>query len=246
MQLATHTERSNLMNSTSPLVLALDTSDISVAHQWIDATRESIGVYKLGLEFFSTFGPSGVEEIVSRHQCEIFLDLKLHDIPHTVAGATRSVAHLRPKFLTVHASGGSAMINAAVEQGPGINITAVTILTSLSDESVKEIGFSQSALESATQLATLAVGAGAKAIVSSPFEIVSIRKSVGDSTMIITPGVRPADSSGGDDQVRTMTPKQALNLGANFVVIGRPITSLWSKGAKAMGERSAQFLQERS
>ena len=232
------------MNNSSPLILALDTSDIKTAHEWIESTRDSIGVYKLGLEFFCTFGSKGVAEIVAQHDVDIFLDLKLHDIPHTVAGAARAVSHLEPRFLTVHASGGEAMIASAVEAAPGTDITAVTILTSLSDDDVKAIGYANNALLSAAQLAGVAVQAGARAIVCSPFEIEAIRKSVGDKPIIITPGVRPADSQGGDDQVRVMTPAQALSRGANFVVIGRPITSLWSQGAQALKEKAAQILAE--
>lgn len=232
------------MSNSSPLILALDTSDLKTAHEWIESTSESIGIYKLGLEFFCTFGSKGVAEILSQHDVEIFLDLKLHDIPHTVAGATRAVSHLKPRFLTVHASGGAAMIASAVESAPHIDITAVTILTSLSDEDVKNVGFANNALNSAAQLAALAVDAGARAIVCSPFEIEAIRNSVGPKPIIITPGVRPADSKASDDQVRVMTPSQALTRGANFVVIGRPITSLWSQGALAMKEMAAQILAE--
>jgi orotidine-5'-phosphate decarboxylase len=232
------------MNKSSPLILALDTSDLATAHSWIDSTHESIGVYKLGLEFFCTFGTKGVEEIIAQHNVDIFLDLKLHDIPHTVSGATRAVSHLKPRFLTVHASGGSAMISSAVESAPATDITAVTILTSLSDDDVKNIGYADNALRSAAQLAALAVHAGARAIVCSPFEIEAIRNCVGDKPIIITPGVRPADSQGGDDQVRVMTPAQALSRGANYVVIGRPITSLWSQGPLAMKEKAAQILAE--
>ncbi|MCX6437724.1 MAG: orotidine-5'-phosphate decarboxylase [Actinobacteria bacterium] len=232
------------MSNSSPLILALDTSDIKTAHEWIESTRDSIGVYKLGLEFFCTFGSKGVAEILAQHDVDIFLDLKLHDIPHTVAGAARAVSHLEPRFLTVHASGGGAMIASAVAAAPGIDMTAVTILTSLSDDDVKAIGYANNALLSAAQLAGVAVQAGARAIVCSPFEIEAIRKSVGDKAIIITPGVRPADSQGGDDQVRVMTPAQALSRGANFVVIGRPITSLWSQGAQALKEKAAQILAE--
>lgn len=244
MQLALRIEAMNNMSNPSPLILALDTSDLKTAHAWIENTQDSIGVYKLGLEFFCTFGSKGVEEIVAQHNVDIFLDLKLHDIPHTVAGATRAVSHLKPRFLTVHASGGLAMITQAVESAPETDITAVTILTSLSEEDVRNIGFANSALESAAQLASLAVHAGARAIVCSPFEIEAIRKSVGDKPLIITPGVRPQNSQGGDDQVRVMTPAQALSRGANYVVIGRPITSLWSQGPLAMKEKAAQILAE--
>lgn len=221
---------------SSPIILAVDTRELEVAKRWIDATRESVAVYKLGLEFFLTFGADGVREIESEFGVDIFLDLKLHDIPNTVSSATATVAALSPRFLTVHASGGSAMISAAAEAAPHIDITAVTILTSLSEEDLFSIGFANPALESAVALAQLATTSGARAIVCSPLEIAAIRRVVGDEITIITPGVRPASSQPGDDQVRTMTPEAAIAQGANFVVIGRPITGKWSEGAVAMSQ----------
>lgn len=229
---------------TSPIILAVDTREFDTARAWIDATREHVGVYKLGLEFFLTFGADGVNRIKNEFGVEIFLDLKLHDIPNTVASAASAIAAINPRFLTVHASGGYAMVKAAVDAVPHIDITAVTILTSLSEDDLFQIGFSQKAMESAVALADLAVRAGAKAIVSSPLEIVAIRSAVGDKPTIITPGVRPAGSAGSDDQVRTMTPHQAIAAGANFVVIGRPITGAWSEGAAAMGARAQSILEE--
>jgi orotidine-5'-phosphate decarboxylase len=229
---------------TSPIILAVDTREFDTARAWIDATREHVGVYKLGLEFFLTFGADGVNRIKNEFGVEIFLDLKLHDIPNTVASAASAIAAINPRFLTVHASGGYAMVKAAVDAVPHIDITAVTILTSLSEDDLFQIGFSQKAMESAVALAELAVRAGAKAIVSSPLEIVAIRSAVGDKPTIITPGVRPAGSAGSDDQVRTMTPHQAIAAGANFVVIGRPITGAWSEGAAAMGARAQSILEE--
>jgi orotidine-5'-phosphate decarboxylase len=229
---------------TSPIILAVDTRDFDTARAWIDATRDHVGVYKLGLEFFLTFGADGVNGIKNEFDIDIFLDLKLHDIPNTVASAASAISTINPRFLTVHASGGHAMIKAAVEAVPHIDITAVTILTSLSEDDLFQIGFSQKAMESAVALADLAVRAGAKAIVSSPLEIAAIRSAVGDEPIIITPGVRPAASAGSDDQVRTMTPHQAISAGANFVVIGRPITGAWSEGASAMSARAKSILEE--
>lgn len=229
---------------SSPIILAVDTQDFEIAQQWISATRESVDIYKLGLEFFLTFGASGVKKIQDEFGVEIFLDLKLHDIPNTVSSAAKAVASINPRFLTVHASGGSAMIRAAVEAVPDVDITAVTILTSLSEEDLFEIGYANSALESAVSLADLAFRAGAKAIVSSPLEIAAIRGSIGPDITIITPGVRPAGSAKSDDQVRTMTPKDAIGHGANFVVIGRPITGTWSQGPDAMKAAAKSILQE--
>ena len=225
----------------APIVLAVDTPDLITAVEWVKATQESVSVFKLGLEFFLTFGSDGVKAIKDVTDSDIFLDLKLHDIPHTVSGATKAIAHLAPKFLTVHASGGGAMIRAAVEAAPQTYITGVTILTSLSEEDVQQIGFSANALTSAVGLANLASQSGARAIVCSPLEIAAIRTAVGSQPIIITPGVRPADSTQSDDQVRTMTPAAAIQTGASLVVIGRPITQSWSQGSAAMRERAAQI-----
>lgn len=227
--------------SKAPIVLAVDTPDLSTAIEWVKATQESVSVFKLGLEFFLTFGSDGVKAIKDVTDSDIFLDLKLHDIPHTVSGATKAVSHLAPKFLTVHASGGAAMIKAAVDAVPSIHITGVTILTSLSEADVTQIGYAANALTSAVGLATLATSTGAGAIVCSPLEIAAIRSAVGANPIIITPGVRPADSTKSDDQVRTMTPRDAIQAGANLVVIGRPITQSWSQGIDAMRERAAQI-----
>lgn len=229
---------------TSPIILAVDTRDLDTARSWISATREHVGVYKLGLEFFLTFGAEGVNAIKNEFEVDIFLDLKLHDIPNTVASAAKAISGINPRFLTVHASGGHSMIHAAVEAVPHIDITAVTILTSLSEDDLFQIGFAQSAMESVVALADLAVRAGARAIVSSPLEIEAIRSAVGNTPTIITPGVRPAGTAGSDDQIRTMTPRQAISAGANFVVIGRPITGAWSEGAQAMADRAKSILEE--
>ena len=226
------------MNTKAPIVLAVDTSDLDTAINWVKATDGVVEVYKLGLEFFLTFGSAGVRAITDQTDSDIFLDLKLHDIPHTVNGAARAISSLRPKYLTVHASGGSAMIAAAVEAVPSTFVTGVTILTSLSESDVSSIGFGANALESAVGLAKLAVASGARAIVCSPLEILAIRSAVGEAITIITPGVRPPDTAMSDDQTRTMTPREAIDRGANLVVIGRPITSAWSDGASAMRERA--------
>ena len=227
--------------SKAPIVLAVDTPDLETAVSWVKATQEHVSVFKLGLEFFLTFGSEGVKAIQAETDSDIFLDLKLHDIPHTVGGAAKAVAHLAPKFLTVHAAGGTAMISAAVNAMPNTNITGVTVLTSLSEADVAEIGFKFAALESATALAKVAVAGGAKAIVCSPLEISAVRKAIGLAPIIITPGVRPLDMVGTDDQQRTMTPEAAIAAGANLVVIGRPITQSWKHGPQAMKERAHEI-----
>ena len=228
----------------APIILAVDTSDFDTAISWIKATEDSVSVYKLGLEFYLNFGSAGVAEIVKRTGAEIFLDLKLHDIPHTVAGAAKAISHLSPKFLTVHASGGRAMIEAAAQSVPDVAVTAVTILTSLAESDLFEIGYASPALESAVALAKMAVSSGAKALVCSPLETAAIRSAVGSEAIIITPGVRPLAEQGGDDQMRTMTPSDAIAAGANFVVIGRPITKSWVDGPAAMTAKSRIIADE--
>ena len=226
------------MTTMKRIILAVDTPDFETARSWILATQGSIAAYKLGLEFFATFGYEGVSRLREVSDADLFLDLKLHDIPNTVAGAVKQVVKLAPRFLTVHASGGRAMVKVAVESAPSVNITAVTILTSLGETDLKEIGFAQSPLDSAVKLALLAKEAGAHAIVCSPLEISAIRQAIGPEISIITPGVRPTDESGSDDQKRVMTPERAIQEGADFLVIGRPITRFWAQGADAMSQRA--------
>ena len=209
----------------APVVLALDTTDRVLACQWLDATKEYISVMKLGLEFYLANGPAGISEVrASAPELKLFLDLKLHDIPNTVAGAARSVASLEPDFLTVHASGGPAMIAAAAKELPNCAITAVTVLTSLSEAEMSRLGISGNSQEIVIRWALLAVDAGARAIVASPHEVAALRGALPAHITLITPGVRPAGSQSGD-QARVATPKEAITWGADYVVIGRPITS---------------------
>jgi len=223
----------------SPIILAVDTDNLDQAKQWVSVTSDSIGVYKLGLEFFLKFGAQGVTAVKNETDAQIFLDLKLHDIPNTVGAAAAQVASLKPKFLTVHASGGPAMIKAAAISAPETEITAVTILTSLSQDDMKLIGFEGTTQDRAIELAKLAVAAGAKAIVCSPHEITGIRAAIGDEISIITPGIRPKKAAGGDDQKRIMDPKSAISAGANYLVIGRPIT-----GATDVAKAAMEILSE--
>ena len=212
------------MRNSSQVILALDFSDMASTVEMINLTKEHIGIYKLGLEFYLAQGKSGVKEIQSRFtDIEIFLDLKLHDISNTVAGACRSVADINPKFLTVHASGGSKMISAASSALPKVEITAVTILTSLDQEQMLAMGLSENIENLTLSLAKNAVNSGARAIVSSPQEVSLLRKHLGEKVTLITPGVRPSGAER-DDQERVMTPREAIESGADFVVIGRPIT----------------------
>ena len=227
----------------NPLILALDTPDLDTACAWIEATHESIGTYKAGLEFFLKFGAPGIAKLRTAGEFDLFLDLKLHDIPNTVAGGARSISDIAPKFLTVHASVGREMIAAAAKEVPHINITAVTILTSLGDEDLVEIGYADSPMKSAIGLADLAVKAGARAIVCSPLEVAGIRHKVGPLPAIITPGVRPAGSAAGD-QSRVMTPREAMRAGSTYLVIGRPITSLFEQGKHVMADKARQILDD--
>ena len=226
----------------SPIILALDTKDLDTAKKWIETTNGSIDIYKFGLEFYLKFGAAGLKELSSAGDFEVFLDLKLHDIPNTVASSIKSVSDLAPKFLTVHASGGGAMIKAASEAGPDISITAVTILTSLSDSDLADIGFAKDTKSSANVLAKLAVLNGARSIVCSPFEASEIRVIVGNEIEIITPGVRPPGSDLGD-QKRVMTPKEAITAGANYIVVGRPITDLAKISLDEMRSGASSILE---
>ena len=228
----------------APIILATDTSDLEVAKKWAKLVAPHVTGIKLGLEFFLNFGAEGVREVCADHELDLFLDLKLHDIPNTVGQAAAAVADLAPRFLTVHASGGKTMIAAAARELPLTEVTAVTILTSLGESDLVEIGYRSNALDSAVGLAKLAINAGAKAIVCSPMEVAAIRSAVGTRAVIITPGVRPIDASAPiDDQLRTMTPLAAISAGANYVVIGRPITRFWSQGEAAFSDNLAQVCE---
>jgi len=210
---------------SSPVILALDTKDLSQAESWIKSSNEFIDHYKVGLEFFLRNGVDGIRKLRTVADFELLLDLKF----------VESVAELKPKFLTVHASGGSKMITAARDALPNGSITAVTVLTSFSEEGFSALGQSQNIEETTKNWATLALAAGATSLVCSPFEVATLR-DLSNSAILITPGVRvPGDDLG--DQVRVMSPKEAISAGANFVVIGRSITQLWDGNAKAMQKK---------
>jgi orotidine-5'-phosphate decarboxylase len=207
-----------------PIALALDAPDLDTAKNWAKETSPFVSTLKIGLETYLRDGKKAIQDIKAISDCDIFLDLKLHDIPATVIGACNSIKDLNPKYLTVHASGGAEMIESAVKTLPNTLITAVTILTSLNEDSLKKIGYKFDPRDSAIQLAKLAVEAGARAIVCSAQEVAVIRNAVGKDVILITPGIRPAGSSL-DDQKRVATPHQALQDGANLLVMGRPITA---------------------
>lgn len=211
------------MNRNSPIILAIDSTDIKSIANLIAQTEQAVGVYKFGLEFYLAHGKSGVEEIRSLYpDLRIFLDLKLHDIPNTVRGAAASVYSLKPEFLTVHASGGTDMVRAAADALPETLVTAVTILTSLDSKNLAEMGISTDLTSTTRLLASRSLEGGARALVTSPHEVELLRNLVGDSVTLITPGIRL--QAGSDDQKRTMTPVQAIEAGSDYLVIGRPIT----------------------
>ena len=216
----------------APIAVALDAPDAETAARWARAVTPHVAVVKVGLELFCRTGPSIVDSVRGASGAELFLDLKLHDIPNTVAGAARSVARLRPRYLTVHASGGRDMVRAAVEAAEGVTIAAVTVLTSLDEQVLDEVGLAGPSLDAAKRLAVLAVGAGAGALVCSPREVAAVRAEVGEGVVLITPGVRPAGADV-QDQARVATPEQALADGADLLVIGRPITGAADPGAAA-------------
>jgi orotidine-5'-phosphate decarboxylase len=224
----------------SPLAVALDTADLAVAARWAAAVAPYVSTAKIGLELFCAEGPAAVEKIRAGAELDIFLDLKLHDIPATVAGAARTVAAVAPAYLTVHACGGPAMISAAAEALPATRIAAVTILTSLDAADLDRLGITGSPAEAVRRLAVLAVAAGARALVCSPREVALVRAAVGSDVVLITPGVRPA---GGDrqDQARVATPEQALADGADLLVVGRPITAAADPGAAAAALAATLF-----
>ena len=216
----------------APIAVALDAPDVETAARWAQAVTPHVAVVKIGLELFCRTGPSVVATVRGGSGVELFLDLKLHDIPNTVAGAARGVARLLPRYLTVHASGGADMVRAAVEAAPDVTIAAVTVLTSLDGRTLDAVGLAGPPLDAVRRLALLAVGAGAGALVCSPMEVAAVRAEVGPAIVLITPGVRPlgADSQ---DQARVATPQQALADGADLLVIGRPITGAHDPGAAA-------------
>ena len=217
----------------APIAVALDAPDLATALGWARAAGPSVSTVKVGLELFLRYGGDAVDGARDASGGrDVFLDLKLHDIPNTVAGAARSVADLAPTYLTVHASGGAAMVRAAVDALPETKVAARHRPDVDVGRDLDAVGLRGPALDAARRLASLAVGAGARAIVCSPLEVAAVRAEVGPDVTLIIPGVRPA---GGDlgDQSRVATPEQALADGADLLVIGRPITAAPDPGAAA-------------
>jgi orotidine-5'-phosphate decarboxylase len=205
------------------LIVALDVSSAGEAQALVQRIGDAAGIYKVGLQLFTAEGPDFVRDLVGSGR-RVFLDLKLHDIPNTVSHAVQNAVDLGVYMLTVHASGGSAMLRAAAEAASGkLNILAVTVLTSLNDEDMDEIGVAGRVSDQALRMAALAQRVGCQGIVSSPREALLIRKSLGEGFAIVTPGIRPAGSDSNDQQ-RIATPARAIENGASHLVIGRPIT----------------------
>jgi orotidine-5'-phosphate decarboxylase len=214
--------------AVAPVAVALDAPDLETAVGWASAAGPHVSTVKVGLQLYLRHGREAV--LACREASggrDVFLDLKLHDIPHTVAGAARSVADLAPAYLTVHASGGADMVRAAAEALPATMVAGVTVLTSMSAEQLAAVGFAGSPLDTVRRLAVLAVSGGARALVCSPLEVAAVRREVGPGVRLITPGVRPSAGAAGrtgDDQARVATAEQALADGADLLVVGRPVT----------------------
>jgi orotidine-5'-phosphate decarboxylase len=209
----------------NPIFCALDTTDPAAAAALAGRLGGLVGGIKLGLEFFTANGPDGVRQVMRDLPLPLFLDLKFHDIPNTVAGAVRGISGLAPSFTTIHAGGGAAMMRAAVEAAEGrTQILAVTILTSLAQEDLPPLGIPGPVADQVRRLADLAAQAGVDGLVCSPHEVAVLRAQIGPALKLVVPGIRPAGSAA-DDQARVLTPKQAMAAGADHLVIGRPITA---------------------
>ena len=217
------------------LIVALDVPDRTEALRCVDRLTGRVGYFKLGLEIFTAEGPRLVEEIRDRGE-RIFLDLKLHDIPNTVAGAVRCACRLGVDMLTVHASGGASMLRAAVEEAQNALkpplILAVTALTSLSGDDVAQLGVVQKTEQWVETLASVAYGAGVRGLVASSRELPMLREKFGDEMQLVIPGIRPAGAAT-QDQSRTATPGEAIRSGADYIVVGRPILQAADPAAAA-------------
>ncbi|WP_135466743.1 orotidine-5'-phosphate decarboxylase [Crenalkalicoccus roseus] len=222
-------------SAAARIVAALDTADLSRAERLAEALAPRCGLLKVGLELFGAAGPEAVRRIGAR--APVFLDLKLHDIPNTVAGAVRALSPLGPAMLTLHAAGGAAMLEAAREAaeragGRRPALLAVTVLTSLDSAALAATGVADAPVAQVLRLARLALAAGADGLVCSPREVAPLRAEFGPAPFLVVPGVRPAGSAAGD-QARTATPAEALAAGADWIVLGRPVTGAADPAAAA-------------
>ena len=219
----------------NPVYVALDTTDPDYARQLAERVRGHVGGLKLGLEFFNALGPDGVKPFVEMGM-PVFLDLKYHDIPNTVAGAARAAAQLGVSILNVHAQGGAAMMRAALEAvksvSPQTKLIAVTMLTSLGDEDLPSVGLTPPVGDQVLRLASLTQQCGLDGVVCSAHEIARLRAELGPDFLLVVPGIRPKGADVGD-QKRVMDPAQARDAGASVLVIGRPITAAGDPGQAA-------------
>ena len=211
----------------NPIILALDVNSVTKALSIISDLKDHIGGVKLGMEFFNSFGPDGVRE-VSKFDIPIFLDLKLHDIPVTVYKTLKTLMDLDIAIINVHSSGGKDMLEAAVKarnesDNKSVKLIAVTVLTSLDDKDIKEIGYKEKSEDLVLRLASLAKESGLDGIVCSAREISLIKRKLGEDFILVVPGIR-LDEDNKNDQKRIMSPKNAIDEGADLLVIGRPIT----------------------
>jgi len=223
------------------LIVALDVSSAAAAQKIVAAVGESASIYKVGKQLFTAEGPQVVRDLIASGR-KVFLDLKFHDIPSTVASAVREAAQLNISMLTVHASGGAKMLRAASEAAANSAskplVLAVTVLTSLSDSDLQEIGISGRVLDQTLRLAALARANGCGGVVASADEARQIRRMVGEGFAFVTPGIRPRSGDVGD-QARVVTPAEAIAAGATHIVVGRPIT-----GAHDPAAAARQIVQE--
>ena len=222
------------MQATDRLIVAIDRSERDDILRLADALHGAAGVLKIGLQAFVANGPSIVREVIGRG-AKVFLDLKIHDIPNTAKHAVAEAASLGAMMVTVHTAGGAAMLRACVidSNSDSTLVLGVTILTSLDDAELQRIGFSGTALDNAIRLAKLAQASGLRGVVASPHEVTAIREACGVAMQLIVPGIRPEGSDAGD-QRRTMTPAAAIAAGADYIVVGRPITDASDARAAAL------------
>src|SRR5579862_6489556 len=216
------------------LIVALDVSSAAAARKIVAAVGESALTYKIGMQLYTAEGPQMVRDLVASGR-KIFLDLKYHDIPNTVGSAVAEAAKLGASMLTVHAAGSAKMLQAAVEAAkanPELLVLAVTVLTSMGGSDLEKIGVRGSVEDSVVRLATIALANGCQGIVTSAREASTLRSELGNDFAIVTPGVRPAGTSVGD-QVRVVTPAEAIAAGASHIVVGRPITEAADPAAEA-------------
>ena len=220
---------------TNPIFAALDTPDLPRALEIAKSIQPHVGGLKVGLEFITALGPDAVKRIV-QIGAPVFADTKFHDIPNTVAGASKAIASLGISMFNIHASGGEAMMRAAKDAAasvnPNVKLIAVTVLTSLEDSDLDAVGQKKPARDQVLRLAELTKKSGLDGVVCSAHEIEPIRKAIGSDFMLVVPGIRPA---GADlaDQKRVMTPTEALGKGADILVIGRPIVAAKDPAAAA-------------